>query len=196
MKEKVSQNRLVHGLRGRFKVLKSESQAEFDEMLASYIESEKPVDDVERDLVIKMARYTWMSERAVRLQEACFLHHDPAPGEENNGIIKIAVRTDLDLYLRYQTTSDRAYARAAAALAKRRKERQAAEVGFERQKRAEAKEVRVQAEEVRRDKRQNQRDERHEIDLKIRKERLKVAEADSVTRSLHAANALQRHMAA
>ncbi|MBV8895205.1 MAG: hypothetical protein JO051_01745, partial [Acidobacteriaceae bacterium] len=100
-----------------------------------------------------------------------------------------AVRADLEVYLRYQTTSDRAFARAAADLAKRKKQRQLAAVDFERQKRAEA-------EEIRRAERQTQRTERHAIDMSIKKERLKCAEADSVTRSLHAADILQRHMAA
>jgi hypothetical protein len=189
MKEKVSQNRLVHGLRGRFKVLKSENQQEFDDMLASYMLAEQPVDDIDRDLVIKMARHTWMSERAVRLQDACFLEEPQTPEELVDRTARIAVRTDLDLYIRYQTANDRAFARASAELAKRRKERQANAVGFERQKRA-------AAEEVRREKRQAQRDERHPIDIMIRKERLKCAEADSVTRSLHAADVLQHLMAA
>ena len=189
MKEKVSQNRLVHGLRGKFKVLKSESQQQFDDMLESYLLSEQPVDDIERDLVIKMARHTWMSERAVRLQNACFLEEPQTAEEIAEGAARVAVRTDIDVYIRYQTANDRAYARAAAELAKRRKERKSNEVGFERQ-------TRVQAEEVRREKRQTQRDERHQIDMLIRKERLKCTEADSVTRSLHSADVLQRHMAA
>jgi hypothetical protein len=189
MKEKVSQNRLVHGLRGRFKVLKSENQQEFDDMLAGYMLAEQPVDDIDRDLVIKMARHSWLSERAVRLQDACFLEEPQTAEEIEDRTSRIAVRTDLDLYIRYQTANDRAFARAAAELAKRRKERQSAAVGFERQNRA-------QAEEVRREKRQTQRDERHQIDMSIRKERLKCVEADSVTRSLHAADVLQRHMAA
>ncbi|MBV8895112.1 MAG: hypothetical protein JO051_01265 [Acidobacteriaceae bacterium] len=189
MKEKVSQNRLVHGLGGRFKVLKSENQQEFDDMLASYMEAEQPIDDVERDLVVKMARHTWMSERAVRLQEACFLEEPQNESDIANKTTRIAVRADLEVYLRYQTTSDRAFARAAADLAKRKKQRQLAAVGFERQKRAEA-------EEIRRAERQLQRTERHAIDMSIKKERLKCAEADSVTRSLRAADILQRHMAA
>ena len=188
-KEKVSQNRLVHGLRGKFMVLNSESQEQFDEMLASYMQAENPIDDVERDLVIKMARHTWMSERAVRLQEGCFLEEPRSEEEIARGTARVAVRTDLDLYIRYQTASDRAFARAAAELAKRKKQRGLQEVGFERKKRAEA-------EDVRRDERQMQRRERHAIDMSIKKERLKCCEADSVTRSLHAADVLQRHMAA
>ncbi len=189
MKEKVSQNRLIHGLRGRFKVLKSENQQEFDEMLASYLESEQPIDDIETDLIMKMARHTWMSDRAVRLQGGCFLEEPQTEAEIDAGTARLAVRADIDVYIRYQTANDRAYARAAAELAKRKKQRHSDEVGFERQ-------IRVEAEEIRREKRQTQRDERHQIDMSIKKERLKCSEADSVTRSLHAADVLQRHMAA
>ncbi len=133
MKEKVSQNRLIHGLRGRFKVLKSENQQEFDAMLASYLESEHPIDDIETDLVLKMARHTWMSERAVRLQGGCFLEEPQTEAEIANGTARVAVRADIDVYVRYQTANDRAYARAAAELAKRKKQRHSTEVGFERQ---------------------------------------------------------------
>ena len=189
MKEKVSQNRLLHGLRGKFRVLQSENQQAFNDMLASYLETEQPANDIERDLVIKMARHSWMSERSVRLQEACFLEEPQNEQDIADDRYRVAVRSDLDLYIRYQTANDRAYARASAELAKRRKERQANAIGFERQKRA-------QAEEVRREKRQEQRDERHLIKMSIEKERLKCVEADAVTHSLRAADFLQRHMAA
>ena len=54
----------------------------------------------------------------------------------------VAVRKDLDNYLRYQTCHDRAYQRAAAELAKRRKDRDLRERGFVRQQHAEAQEKR------------------------------------------------------
>jgi hypothetical protein len=142
---------------------------------------------LERELVAKMARHTWMSERAVRLQEGCILPQPRTEQEAAEGYINVRVRTDLDLYIRYQTANDRAYARAAAELAKRRKERQLAERGFESQKRA-------AAEEARREKRQIQRDERHQI--VVAKERLKCAEADAVRKNLAAADIYQKHMAA
>ena len=80
-------------------------------------------------------------------------------------------------------------ARAAAELAKRRKERQIAERGFESQKRA-------AAEEERKVKRQIQRDVRHHIAVAIDRERLKCVEAEAVMKNLHAADIVQRHMAA
>ncbi len=104
---------------------------------------------------------TWLSERAVRLQEACFLVQPATAEDIANGKQGICVRADLDLYLRYQPAHDRAYQRAANELAKRRKLRLQAEVGFVSQKRAQAREERADAMEERREKQQAQRDELH-----------------------------------
>jgi hypothetical protein len=101
-----------------------------------------------------MARHTWMSERASRCMEACFLFQPQTPEQETRERQTVGVLKDLDLYLRYQAAMDRAYQRAAAELAKRRKDRRLAERGFESQKRA-------AAEETRREKRQKQRDDLH-----------------------------------
>ena len=78
-KAKSAQNRISHGLCGKFFVLESESQEDYNDLLERFMKAEQPVDDVERELVAKMARHTWMSERAVRLQDACFL---PQPRTE------------------------------------------------------------------------------------------------------------------
>ena len=153
-KEKVALNAVKHGLCGRFKVLSCEDQSEYDDLLRRFMEAEKPVDDVERELVAKMARHTWLSERAIRFQEGCFLVQPQSPEEEAANRDGIAVRKDLDNYLRYQTCHDRAYARAAAELARRRKERQLSESRFDSQQRA-------RAAEARREKHSNHRDELH-----------------------------------
>jgi hypothetical protein len=153
-KETISQNSRKHGLCGAFKVLEGESQTEYDDLLERFLRTEQPADDVERELVAKMVRHTWLSERAVRVQEACFLVQPRTAEDIANGKENICVRADLDLYLRYQAAHDRAYQRAAHELAKRRKERLQAEVGFVSQKRAEA-------QEERREKQQAQRDELH-----------------------------------
>ena len=141
-KEKVSQNHLVHGLCGKFQVLANEDQAEYNDLFERFMQAEQPADDIERELVAKMARYTWMSERSIRCQSACYLIQPQTPEQKAADKSGVAVRSDLDVYLRYMTTYDRAYQRAADALAKRRKERLQREIGFERQKRAEAEEQR------------------------------------------------------
>jgi hypothetical protein len=149
-KETVAQNALKHGLSGgNFQVLSCENQDEYNASFERFMEAEKPVGDVERELVVKMARHTWLSERALRCQEGCFLVQPRTPEEKENRQNGIAVRTDLEIYVRYQAAHDRAYARASAELMKRRKERQLAERGFVSQKRAEAAEERRDASEKR-----------------------------------------------
>jgi len=153
-KQKVSMNAIQHGLCGRFRVLPDENQAAYDDLLRRFMEAEKPVDDVDRELIAKMARHTWLSERCVRFQEACFLYQPQSPEEKANERQTVAVLRDLRIYTRYQAAHDRAYQRAANDLAKRRKDRASLERGIASQKRAEA-------EETRREKRQEQRDQLH-----------------------------------
>ena len=136
---KAAQNAIKHGLCGKFFVLQSESQDEYNALLQRFIDAEKPLDDVEYELVAKMARSTWMSERAVRMQNGCFTQQPQTDTLKAESMAYISVRDDLDKFLRYQTTHDRAYARAAAELAKRRKERAAEQRGFVSQQRAEKK---------------------------------------------------------
>ena len=153
-KETVSNNAIQHGLCGRFRVLPCEDQAEYNHLVRRFLQAEQPADDVERELVAKMARHTWLSERSIRFQEACFLFQPATPEQQANERQSCGVMKDIHVYVRYQAAHDRAYARASAELARRRKDRQLAERGFESQKRA-------AAEEERRQKRQSQRDELH-----------------------------------
>jgi hypothetical protein len=44
-KETVSQNRTTHGLCGRFPVLANGSEAEYDDLLARFMQAEHPADD-------------------------------------------------------------------------------------------------------------------------------------------------------
>ncbi len=158
-RQTVSQNRVIHGLCGAFRVLASENQSEYDDLLTRFIAAEKPADDVERELVAKMARHTWLSERAIRFQEACFLiqpqsEEQKSPDAEGRTRHSVGVMKDIDVYLRYQAHHDRAYQRAAGELARRREDRDLAARGFERQKREEA-------EAKRSEERQQQRTEIH-----------------------------------
>jgi hypothetical protein len=135
---------------GKFHVLSCEDQSEYDDLFNGFMETEKPFDDVERELVAKMARHTWMSERAVRCQEACFLVQPQTPDDEVNRQDGIAVRTDLEMYLRYQAAHDRAYQRASNEVTKRRNERRKAETALFRRNGVERQEERREAVEIRR----------------------------------------------
>jgi len=158
-KAKVAQNNWKHGLSGTFRVLPGENQQTYDDLLDEFVRVQKPADGLELQLVRKMAESNWISARAVRLQEGCIVNTS-TPELAAQKLASAAVTDQLERFLRYQTAADRAYARAAAELAKCRKERLAAERGFESQKRAEA-------EEQRREKRQNQRDESHFLTIAI-----------------------------
>jgi hypothetical protein len=162
-KEVSSRNNFRHGLCANFQVLSCEDQKVYDDIFERFLRAEQPADDVERELVAKMARHSWLSERAIRCQEACFLVQPQTPEDQKDRANGIALRhTDLEIYLRYQTTHDRAYARASAELLRRRKERRSAEIGFESQKRREAQEARSHAQEIRRESTEKRRQEHHE----------------------------------
>jgi hypothetical protein len=168
-RSKVSQNRTVHGLTGQFRVLEGEDQEKFDALLDQYMLDEKPVGIAEVELVKKMVEHIWLSERASRFQEACFLVMDRTPEQLENVEAEIRVRPDLERYLRYQAHHDRAYQRASNELLKRRKERLRAEFGFESQKRAER-------EEQRRDRKENRDIETGKVAFATRQKQLEYAE--------------------
>ena len=128
-KAAVSQNRTVHGLTGAFQVLEGESQAKFDALVDQLMIDEQPVGIAEIELVKKMAQHMWLSERASRFQEACFLVMPQTPDQIVNVEAEIRVRPELERYTRYQAHHDRAYARASAELLKRKKERRLAANG-------------------------------------------------------------------
>jgi hypothetical protein len=138
----VSQNSVRHGLTGQFSVLPWESQQDYDNLLKQFIKDEKPVGAAEVELVVKMAEHTWMSKRALKMQNACISTEPSTPEQEARGDQPIGVLTSIDRYIRYHTAHDRAYLRASKELRERRKERQLEERGFASQKRAEAEEQR------------------------------------------------------
>ena len=134
----VSQNNLCHGFTGSFQVLAWERQEDFNQLLASFRDEHQPANPYETVLVEKMAQHFWLSQRALRLQDECFL----APEIDQKA---------LALFLRYQTTHDRAFHKCSDELRKLRNQRRKQEIGFESQKRREAHESRRNAAEKRRD---------------------------------------------
>ena len=142
-KATVSQNAVRHGLAGQFRVLSFESQQEYDEFLNQFIADEKPVGLAETELVRKMAEHTWLARRALRLQDTMMMVHEQTPERKAAGEIEVSVQKQgLEMYMRYHTTHDRAYQRASKELRERQKQRRLAEIGFAREKRAEAEETR------------------------------------------------------
>jgi hypothetical protein len=158
-KQIVSQNATRHGLTGVFHVLPSESQADFDALLSSFMRDEAPADQEEVQMVQYMAEATWLSRRAVRFQDQCFIAIESGSPEEQK-----QAKKDLALYLRYMAAHDRAYYRHSAELRRRRNERLRRERGFVSQQYREAAERRREATETRRQELHN---------LKVEREKLK-----------------------
>jgi hypothetical protein len=118
-------NNTRHGLAGAFRVLPSESQSEFDELLAILRDEHQPATFTETTLVEGMAQHHWLRQRALNLESSCY---DPATGQ-------ITDPKQLALLLRYQTTHERAFHKALNDLLKLRAARQKEQIGFESQQR-------------------------------------------------------------
>jgi len=180
-KQATSQNNFRHGLRGKFRVLDDiENPYEYEAFLDRLIADEKPVGEAELCLVVKMAESTWLSKRAVRMQNLCFAREAGQDHKPTGGMAVSLDHKQLETCLRYQAAHDRAYARASSELQKRKKERRLAEIGFERQERKRNEESRAQAEE-------NRKFEKHAVAMKLvhaRKQREEIKLANLIADSL------------
>ena len=128
----VSQNHMSHGMTGRFRILGWEDAEQFQQLVHSIYDEQKPTSDSERRLVESMIQHFWLMQRAITLQDQC-LESLETPDEKRLG-----------LFLRYQTTHERAYYKAMRELQNLRKEKRKEEIGFESQKRKKADEARKQ----------------------------------------------------
>ena len=127
-----SQNRATHRFSSKiFLVLPWERQEEYDELLRDLRATLAPENPLEENLIVTMAQSQWLVRRAVKLQQYTF-HSDLAFCEEPK---------NLALYLRYQTTHERAFDRALKQLQTLRAEKRKLEIGFESQKRAAARDA-------------------------------------------------------
>jgi len=147
-KTAVAQNNFRHGLSGAFQVLPSEDAAAFNAMQTSLIEEHQPSTITESIFLQKMAQSFWLSQRAVNLQNSCFTGEPLSPQQEK----------PLALYLRYQTTHDRAFHQALNNLLKLRSQMRKAEIGFESQQRQQEQHTRKLAVEKR-------KQDLHKLDL-------------------------------
>ena len=119
-----SLNNLRHGFNGAFCVLPSENTREFIGLMDDLHAEHKPATSTERLLVMDMVRHYWLLQRAIRLQEECFAR----------GLDDVALEKQLALYMRYQTTNQRAFHRCLSDLLKLQRQRPADRNGFESQK--------------------------------------------------------------
>jgi hypothetical protein len=145
-----SMNHFQHGLTGSvFYFIHGEDPEEFDHVLTGLRYEHQPATMTESILVEKMARSYWLSQRALKLQNSCLADDELTFDEQHK---------QLSLYLRYQTTHDRAFQRSLTGLLKLRAERRKAEIGFVSQNQKEAIVALRQSAE-------NRRQERHRWDV-------------------------------
>jgi hypothetical protein len=149
-------NNFRHGLAGAaFSVLPSEDQDEFDALLCALRAEHQPSTITENLLVQKMAQHYWLSQRAQRLQAHTAFGARCAWSSEGLTIAEDLAAEDQDrqfaLFLRYQTTNDRAFHQCLNQLLKLRAEKRKQEIGFESQQHKKSQESRRVAAEKRRE---------------------------------------------
>ncbi len=134
-----ARNHFSHGLTGEFTVLPWENQEEFNNLLVGLRDEHKPSTLTENLLIGKMAQAAWLSKRAATLQHTTFNHNLPGCDDQKQ----------LALYMRYQTTHDRAFHKCLNELLKLRAEKRKEQIGFESQSHKQADQTRRAAAETR-----------------------------------------------
>ena len=149
-------NNFRFGFTGAFTVLPSEDQDEFDHLFHGLSIEHQVKTMTERVLVLKMAQHHWLSQRAQRLQNLVM---------DDAALTRIEQERQFALFLRYQTTNDRAFHRCLNDLLKLKAEKRKQEIGFESQKQMQALESRREAAEKR-------KQERHKWDIMLAEAKL------------------------
>ena len=134
-KQTSSQNRTTHGLCHNhtcFYLLAGEDPEKYAELYTSLKEEHQPQTETERILVRHLAQHEWLRTRALRLQQTCF-----------DAKLQIIDTRQFALFLRYQTTHERAFYKALKELQTIRAQRSKEQIGFESQKLKQAAEQRA-----------------------------------------------------
>ncbi|HEX3684006.1 MAG TPA: hypothetical protein VHU83_15850 [Bryobacteraceae bacterium] len=148
-------NNFRHGFTGEFRVLPSEDQDEFDRLAAALHAEHRPSTMTETILVERMAQSYWLSKRALYLQDQahrafgarCARIKEECCTDAESSLDQ--QQRQLALFIRYQTTNDRAFHKCLNDLLKLRAEKRKQEIGFESQRRHEADQSRKAAAEKR-----------------------------------------------
>jgi hypothetical protein len=120
-----SRNNFRHGLTGSQLLIPGEDPEEWHSMRDAFFQEHQPSTITETALVNSMAEHHWFTRRAVRLQTEAFT---------TDGVDE----KKLSLYLRYQTTHERAFHKCLTDLLKLRAAMAKGLIGFESQKQKEA----------------------------------------------------------
>jgi hypothetical protein len=116
-----SRNNFRHGLASSQLLIAGEDPAEWQAMYDGFFQDHQPANTTEIALVTSLAQHHWFAQRAVRLQTEAFT----ADGIDEK---------KLALYLRYQTTHERAFHKCLSDLLKLRAQMAKELIGFESQK--------------------------------------------------------------
>ena len=150
-------NNFRYGLTGNsFTVLDSEDQDEYDHVLSGLRFEHQPSTMTESILVDNMAQSYWLRKRAIYLQDQCATNEELTLEQQQK---------QLALFIRYQTTHDRAFHRSLNDLLKLRAERRKQEIGFESQKQKLADQSRREAAEKR-------KQDHHKLDILLAQAKL------------------------
>ena len=124
-----SRNSLKHGLASGTLLIPGEDRAAFEALRDALLEEHQPATQTEELLVQEMAQSYWLTQRAIRFQNECFTPDGVDPKQ-------------LSLFLRYQTTHDRAFYKALNTLLRlkqsRAREQSVEKLGFVSQNRTES----------------------------------------------------------
>jgi hypothetical protein len=154
-----SKNAASHGLSSpNFEVQQWEDQSRFNSLLLRLWSEFSPKTTLEVELAHSLAQHRWLAQRAIRLQEDTFRIDQPHCTHPDR----------LALYLRYQTTHERAASKALRELQNLQQQRKKDEIGFVSQKQKAAEEARRLELHQARVRLANARASHLEIDSKIR----------------------------
>jgi len=144
-------NNFRHGFTGAFHLLAWEDEEAFETLWLGLRAEHHPATVTETVLVEKMAQALWLSKRAQTLQHFTF----------NAGLPSCDNEKQLALYLRYETTHERAFHKCLTQLLKLRAEKRKAEIGFESQEQKQAQQSRRAADENRKQAAETRKQELH-----------------------------------
>ena len=166
----IAHNNFRHGLASAFVVLPSEDHAAYDDLLLNLNLEFSPSTETKEIQVTAMAQHHWLEQRALRLQQPLF-----------EAALETGAALDakqLGLYLRYQSTNDRAYHKALSQLLRLRSDRRRSQIGFESQKaRNELQLARLTAFAEAQQTKQTQAHRAHEMKEELHAAKLRQAEA-------------------
>lgn len=173
-------NNFRYGLTGNFCILGWEKEEEYDELFIGLVRDHQPADNTEKELVKTMAQSSWLRQRALFLQQTCFEFEIPMTFEY--------MEKQLALYLRYQTTHDRAFNKALDQLLKLRADKRKQEIGFESQERKRKEDERKRSDEERKRSELNRKETEQQLAAERRETHEKRrAAAETRAQELHQA---------